>query len=791
MKNFYGKTSKSTYFSALYRQILVRMQDFKPLVSVLKKRPLILPAALMLVCCRFCFCFESVFPALILCVLCVCVGLILMRNNIDRNSYVFTGVLLCCLLLYAGFSVSNRLNASKTNESGRFEVSVVSVSYDLAGNVDMVVKLDSGAYAKVNFYCENPSVIPGSSLVLFGKIIEPENAGNPGEFDYRNYLKSKGIIYIIKCERYEVLQTPEFPWDLSGKLQMFFFEFRRYMIEMISSSFDDDTYALAAAVCVGDKSLVNNIIKRDFQMSCCSHLLAVSGTHFSGFLACLPVVLNALKIKRKKAFIIHTVFCLFIGCLTGWGDSVTRAAFMSICSFALRDWVSAISLASMVMIISDPFCPMSSGFQMSFCACVAIKLFNGRIIEFLKKIHVGETFAGIISPCFSASLGMIPFWSDISMRPDLEHLGLQIAGSFLAQLACTFFIPCAFLCLLMPFWSQYLSSPLFVCLKFILQIVSVGSKISERGGITIHFSKSFLVVLAVAVFMFMLRPCFMRRLCLKLLCLILALMIGIEIYPYIQKPVCTVVFADVGQGDCCLIMTHESTCLIDAGTYDKGASTVRDILDYYGIYQVDVCVMSHWDVDHAGGIAALNDQGRVKSIYTSYVPQDGVTDKDVEEFFISTALSGSDREEYLSRLEPVIAGDIITLSERVYLEVLYPQESTGGGNEESLVVMLHIDADEDTEILFTGDIGMSTEEILINSDIDIDCDILKVAHHGSKYSSSDGFISCCSPDIAVISVGKNNFYGHPAPDTLERLEDYGCEVFRTDEEGAVILNYQV
>ena len=76
MKNFYGKTSKSTYFSALYRQILVRMQDFKPLVSVLKKRPLILPAALMLVCCRLCFCFESVFPALILCVLCVCVCLI-------------------------------------------------------------------------------------------------------------------------------------------------------------------------------------------------------------------------------------------------------------------------------------------------------------------------------------------------------------------------------------------------------------------------------------------------------------------------------------------------------------------------------------------------------------------------------------------------------------------------------------------------------------------------------------------------------------------------------------------
>ena len=84
---------------------------------------------------------------------------------------------------------------------------------------------------------------------------------------------------------------------------------------------------------------------------------------------------------------------------------------------------------------------------------------------------------------------------------------------------------------------------------------------------------------------------------------------------------------------------------------------------------------------------------------------------------------------------------------------------------------------------------MSTESLLIDSGIDIDCDILKVAHHGSKYSSSSAFIEACSPEIAVISVGKHNFYGHPAPDTLKRFDSYGCDVFRTDEEGAVIIEY--
>ena len=101
--------------------------------------------------------------------------------------------------------------------------------------------------------------------------------------------------------------------------------------------------------------------------------------------------------------------------------------------------------------------------------------------------------------------------------------------------------------------------------------------------------------------------------------------------------------------------------------------------------------------------------------------------------------------------------------------------------------MLDIEGKEETKILFTGDIGTSTESLLIGSDADIDCDILKVAHHGSKYSTSCEFIEACSPSVAVISVGEHNFYGHPAPETLERLETYGCEVFRTDREGAVVM----
>ena len=282
-----------------------------------------------------------------------------------------------------------------------------------------------------------------------------------------------------------------------------------------------------------------------------------------------------------------------------------------------------------------------------------------------------------------------------------------------------------------------------------------------------------------------------RKIFMKPTAAVLAFAIGLESFSVLKRSDCRVVFADVGQGDCCLIITPDKTCLIDAGTYKEGSSTVCDLLDYYGIYQVDYCVMSHWDSDHAGGFAALSDQGRVKSILTSYVPSsdDKDKDKDVQEFLISNCSDPESELSFRLKLSMVLAGDRIDLSDSVYLDVLYPSVSSGGGNESSLVVMLHIIGKEETSILFTGDIGTTTETLLIEKGIDLDCDILKVAHHGSKYSSSGEFIEVCSPDIAVISVGAHNFYGHPSPQTLSRFDSYGCEIFRTDTEGAVVLEY--
>ena len=804
MKDFYGKTYKNAYFSALGERFIVILQDCYPLIIAFVRRPCFFPAATLLICSFLCFCFESMIPSLIIAGSALIAGIfqffidprkarcdfVSHNKAVSRQSVLVTSLILAFVLAFSGFTISARLNCKRPSDEGPYRCTVTDVSYDLSGDIDITVITGDSSLAKVVFRCDVPMICQGDNLILYGKCKMPENAGNPGEFDYKQYLKTKGVLYIIVCDRCEVLNSPAFPLNISGYLQKLFFDLKKQMFEAVSDTFDDSVRALAAAVCLGDKSLTDDSVKRDFKMSCCSHLLAVSGTHFSGFLACLPALFNAFKIKHKKALVIHIAFCFLIGCLTGWSDSVTRAAFMSICAFAMRDWVSAVCMASIIMVTADPFCPLSSGFQMSFCAVIAIKVFNGKVLSVLMKLHFGEKISGIISPCICAAIGQIPFWSEISMKPDLEHLLIQICGSFLGQTACMFFVPCVVLCMLFPGWSSVLSSPLSFCLDLLLKTVALGSKISERGGITIRLSGTFLIVLGLALFLFVIPPCHVRRVFLKLTALLLAIVTGFEFFSYLDRPCCRVVFADVGQGDCCLIITPESTCLIDGGTYEEGSSTVLDLLDYYGIYEADVCIMSHWDTDHAGGIAALYEAGRTGTILTSYVPLTYTQDEDVNDFFDSIGFMDPQKDSYLSFIEVLASGDRIVLSDKVYIDVLYPFSGSGGGNEDSLVLMLCISGSEEIKVLFTGDIGTDTEALLTGEGIDLDCDILKVAHHGSKYSSSEEFIEASSPSLAVISVGKNNFYGHPAPATLERLDSYGCEVLRTDEEGVVIMEFR-
>ena len=220
-----------------------------------------------------------------------------------------------------------------------------------------------------------------------------------------------------------------------------------------------------------------------------------------------------------------------------------------------------------------------------------------------------------------------------------------------------------------------------------------------------------------------------------------------------------VIFLDVGQGDSCLVISGNDTLLIDGGTYEEGGSVLPDVLDYYRIKSVDLVIATHLDEDHYGGIRYLEEQGRADKIVSSY--------SDVYE----NIRSGND----------IKVGDI-------EFQVLWPlRNSDVGGNPESVVGILKVSG---IKIMMTGDIDEESERVMDKNGLVTDCDILKVAHHGSRTSSCSEFLSSCAPEIAVISVAEYNMYGHPAPETLERLGKVEANTYLTSKNGAIIVKIQ-
>ena len=610
------------------------------------------------------------------------------------------------------------------------------VDYKLDGSA--VFTLRTSEYGRIlyNGTCED-SIEPGDHVFIEGKLKHIKPPTNPGEFDYSLYLKRKGITGVLYPERIIITDKGSWAAGLASRAAKFFYEVRKYAV----SVFAEEDRGLAAALFMGDASLVDDEVTRQFRLSNCSHLLAVSGTHFGGFLMILSEIFSRFHVKKKRAGPVFIAFCLLVGMFTGWSESVTRACVMSILSFLARDYASGMSLAVILIAVRDPYSLLSTGFLMSFSASLAIRLSGERIKALLVKLRVPEKAAGLLAPVFAATLGMMPFWGRTCFYFSALHLIVQIIASALAFTACVFFIPSVITGL--PFACSFI----FRCLSLLMRVTSSQAL---RSGSSQGLSPLFIYSLFALVCLLIMPGSVIRKHLLIPAAVMVTVSLGFMAGDYLTRPEVTVMFIDVGQGDCCLIMSGGKSMLIDGGVEAEGKYAVSSVLDYYGIGEVDLAVGTHMDEDHIGGLNYLNESGRIGMLLTCY---------------------------------DLKAGDEIMITDDVILTCVWPHQVTDGGNEDSVVLRLQY---EGFSILFTGDIGFESEAALIQEGAFIDSDILKVGHHGSAYSTSTAFLEAVSPEEAVISVVENSPYGHPAPTTLERLTDYGCIIRRTDLEGPVL-----
>jgi len=248
--------------------------------------------------------------------------------------------------------------------------------------------------------------------------------------------------------------------------------------------------------------------------------------------------------------------------------------------------------------------------------------------------------------------------------------------------------------------------------------------------------------------------------------MVAAISCGIILYKIVCPPALTVIFADVGQGDSCVIMAGGKTIMIDGGT-EKNADSLRSILNWYGAEKVDLAFVTHWDDDHYGGISSLYSEGRVAQV-------------------VSPTFCTLDPSDpcFIPEVTVSIQNTVYMLDDDVRITVIAPDKADVSSNDDSLILLLEGCGEK---MLFTGDIGFEMEQTLLSKGLLDDYDVLKVAHHGSRTSTGNDFLDKVTPEIAVISCGRNNSYGHPAPETVERLVSHGCVIRRTDEEGAIVF----
>ncbi|MBO4385210.1 MAG: MBL fold metallo-hydrolase [Clostridia bacterium] len=232
-------------------------------------------------------------------------------------------------------------------------------------------------------------------------------------------------------------------------------------------------------------------------------------------------------------------------------------------------------------------------------------------------------------------------------------------------------------------------------------------------------------------------------------------------------------FIDVGEADACLVMTDGHAMLVDGGNADD-SSLIYSYLRDHSVTHLDYVICTHPHEDHVGGLSGALNLATVGRVFCPE-PNEGIR---AYASFVKTA------EKRGAAVETLAAGDTLYLGE-AKIDVLAPLAVTGDLNNDSYVLLITYGG---TRFLLAGDMEAEEEAALLDSGADLDCDVLKVAHHGSGGSTSAEFLEKASPEYAVISVGLYNDHGHPSERCLERLKAAGAKILRTDVSGHIVIS---
>jgi len=666
----------------------------------------------------------------------------------------------------------------------------------------------------VTIYNHVPDLTPGQKIRFPARLKPFNNFNNPGRYDYESAMKLKGLTCAaaVSDGRYIFFMGDghlPFHRELMEKVQG---PIRDFFKQNLSA----EANALYRAIILGERQGISKELREPFNQTGLGHVLAVSGLHI-GLVAWAAFFLFKWGLSRsytlplridikKTAAILTCIPVLLYVFIAGFQVSSQRAMIM-VLVFLLslilgreKEIWSTLALAGLLILAVDPHALFSMSFQLSFSAVIGILWLTPAILDKIPvpgKIkqkgvlnHLYTYFIGLIAVCLSATIFLLPVIIFFFHRIPLVTIP---ANLMVVPILGLWVIPLGLIsAIVLPLSSS--AADIFLQmgawgLNSMMEIIRFWSDLPWCSLWTVTPNPfEMLLYYALIFFVFF----FTRGKWAKIGVIVVTVLFLVDAGYWINR-VCfnkelRISFMDVGQANAALVeFPGGKKMMIDGGGFsrdhfDVGRMVVAPFLWHSKILKIDYLVLSHPQSDHMNGLRFLAEAFHPKEFWyngdevktPSFLELMHIIDaKKIEKLLPADLTKGKD----------INGAEIKILHPKPDGQPLYPFESGTGLNDNSLVLKISYCG---KSFLFPGDLEHQGESVLLSNAADsLKSDVLLSPHHGSKSSSTREFLRTVQPSICVISSGKNNFFGFPHQQTLQRVRDMGCKVIRIDQAGAV------
>ena len=657
-----------------------------------------------------------------------------------------------------------------------------------------ILYLKNSSEPNIIVYDDSFANIPiGKTIVVKGKAQRFSGARNPGNFDAKIYY-AKQKIYGMVWSTEIVLVTGK-----EAALLEALYRLRRAWKGMIAEYMSEENEAVLCAMLLGETEGMEEEMKELYQKSGISHILAISGLHISF------IGLGIYRLLRKAGLPYGASGILALAVLGGYvlmigiSVSVFRAFVMLLfrigadMSGRVYDMLTALMVSAAFLILYQPLFFLDAAFYMSYGAVLGILFLLPKFKKTAipKGVLASVAINGILFPILLWFYFEFPVYSILLNLVVIPLVPAVLAFGMFGSLGCLF-------------WEPLGSGMLFLCDKILQLFARLGEIAAELPLARIVFGKPEwwkgmlyygALVIALALFCRCKRvrerkegapgeKIHFRRRCMRFLpcivCIAFPLLV-ICLFTKFPNGKLQVTMLDVGQGDCIFMKGPTGiTYLIDGGSSDVeqvGKYRMEPFLKSQGVANLDYVFVSHGDFDHYSGIAEMLERQRFGvKIRMLVLPSNYKGD----EKLVALAKLAWEQSVEVAVMD---SGMVITEKE-LAIGCIWPDTSGLSGNAGSMVLSVTFGQ---FDMLLTGDVEGEGEEALVQKLKGKSYEVLKVAHHGSKNSTGEAFLKIVQPDISLISAGRDNFYGHPHTETLERLKETGSKIYKTMDAGAIQL----